>query len=70
MKFIKVDSLPERIAVHADTKKKFEDHVARFCYSAAMLPDQQIEAVLEILEACAESDTMPLKSASLTATLQ
>lgn len=31
MKFIKIDSLPECVAVHADTKKKFEDHVARFC---------------------------------------
>lgn len=70
MKVIKISNLPDPISLQANAKAKFEDHVARFCYSAALLPDQQIEAMLELLEACADSETMPLKCASLSTKLQ
>lgn len=52
--------LPEKKARKSDaSNKKFEELVARFCYAAATLPRDHVVSFLDLLETCAESDTIP-----------
>lgn len=46
-------------AFHADTKSQLEEFGARFFYAASTLPPSTVEGILDLLEACSESDGNP-----------
>jgi len=50
--------IENKIEIRSNKERKFQELVARFCYAAAPLPTETIVAAIELLETCAESDTI------------
>lgn len=46
-------------ALPIDSKSQLEEFGTRFFYAAATLPPSTVEGILELLEACSESDDNP-----------